>query len=300
MTDYLHSPGRRRIVLASGAVLLCPGALFAATAALPQQQLAALEHAAGGRLGVSAINARTGATVTHRADERFPMCSTFKAMLAAAVLARQASDATLLEKRIRYQQTELVTYSPITEKHLADGMTVAELCAATVQYSDNSAANFLMKLLGGPQAVTAFARSIGNQVFQLERWETELNSAIPGEVRDTTSPAAMTHSLQQLLLGEALPAPQRQQLESWMLGNTTGDKRIRAGVPDGQGQSQRWRVADKTGSGAYGTVNDIGVAWSPDGMPLVIAIYYTREVKNAPTNQDIITAATRIVAAALA
>jgi len=294
MTDYLHSPVRRRIVLASGAVLLCPGALLAATPASPQQQLAALEHAAGGRLGVSAINARTGATVTHRADERFPMCSTFKAMLAAAVLARQASDATVLEKRIRYQQTELVTYSPITEKHLADGMTVAELCAATVQYSDNSAANFLMKLLGGPQAVTAFARSIGNQVFQLERWETELNSAIPGEVRDTSSPAAMTHSLQQLLLGEALPAPQRQQLESWMRGNTTGDQRIRAGLPAG------WSAADKTGSGAYGTVNDIGVAWSPDGTPLVIAVYYTREVKNAPTNQDIITAATRIVATALA
>lgn len=294
MPEYLHSPVRRRIVLASAAVLLCPGALFAATSSSPQQQLAALEQAAGGRLGVSARNARTGATVTHRADERFPMCSTFKAMLAAAVLARQASDATLLAQRISYQKNELVTYSPITEKHLADGMTVAELCAATVQYSDNSAANFLMKLLGGPQAVTAFARSIGNDVFQLERWETELNSAIPGEVRDTTSPAAMTHSLQQLLLGNSLPSPQRQQLESWMRGNTTGDQRIRAGLPAG------WSAADKTGSGAYGTVNDIGVAWSPDGTPLVIAIYYTREVKNAPTNQDIITAATRIVAAALA
>lgn len=294
MPDYLHSPVRRRIVLAGGAVLLCPGALFAATSSSPQQQLAALEQAAGGRLGISAVNARTGATVAHRADERFPMCSTFKAMLAAAILARQAGDATLLAQRISYQKSELVTYSPITEKHLADGMTVAELCAATVQYSDNSAANFLMKLLGGPQAVTAFARSIGNDVFQLERWETELNSAIPGEVRDTTSPAAMRHSLQQLLLGNSLPSPQRQQLESWMRGNTTGDQRIRAGLPAG------WSAADKTGSGAYGTVNDIGVAWSPDGTPLVIAVYYTREVKNAPTNQDIITAATRIVTAALA
>lgn len=293
MTDYLHSPLRRRIVLASGAVLLCPGTLFAATSS-PQQQLAALEQAAGGRLGVSAINARTGERLAHRADERFPMCSTFKAMLAAAVLARQASDALLLEKRVSYRQSELVTYSPITEKHLADGMTVAELCAATLQYSDNSAANFLMKLLGGPQAVTAFARSIGNQVFQLERWETELNSAIPGEVRDTTNPASMTHSLQQLLLGEALPAPQRQQLENWMRGNTTGDLRIRAGLPAG------WSAADKTGSGAYGTVNDIGVAWAPDGTPLVIAVYYTREVAKAPTNQDIITAATRIAVAALA
>ena len=173
-------------------------------------------------------------------------------------------------------------------------MSVADLCAATLQYSDNSAANFLMTILGGPQAVTAFAHSIGNTVFRLERWETELNSAIPGDVRDTASPASMAHSLQQLLLGNSLPAPQRQQLDSWMRGNTTGDKRIRAGVPAG------WQVADKTGSGAYGSVNDIGVAYPPGGAPLLIAVYYTREQKNADTNQDIITAATRIVTAALA
>ena len=294
MTTNLCSPARRRYMLATGAILLCPTSmLFAATTGTAQQQLAALEQAAGGRLGVSAVNVRTGASLSHRADERFPMCSTFKAMLAAAVLARQAGTAGLLAQRIRYQQSELVTYSPVTEKHLADGMTVAELCAATLQYSDNSAANFLMKLLGGPQAVTAFARSIGNEVFQLERWETELNSAIPGEVRDTTSAASMAHSMQQLLLGDSLPAAQRQQLVTWMRGNTTGDQRIRAGLPAG------WSAADKTGSGAYGTVNDIGVAWSPDGTPLAIAVYYTREVAKAPTNQDIITAATRIAVAAL-
>ncbi|MDC8759387.1 class A beta-lactamase [Janthinobacterium sp. hw3] len=290
---------RRHYLIAAGTALLCPSPLlFAAPAATSiaaaETQLAALELAAGGRLGVSAWRTDGGARIAHRADERFPMCSTFKAVLAAAVLARSASESGLLEKRIRYSAKELVTYSPLTEKQLQDGMSVAELCAAALQYSDNSAANFLMKILGGPQAVTAYMRSIGNTVFQLERWETELNTAIPGEVRDTASPASMAHSLQQLLLENALPAPQRQQLETWMRGNTTGDKRIRAGVPAG------WSVADKTGSGAYGTVNDIGVAYPPSGAPLVIAVYYTREQKNAPTNQDIITAATRIVAAALA
>ena len=290
---------RRHLVILAGAALLCPSALLhaapAATAADAQAQLAALEQAAGGRLGVSALHVGSGARIAYRADERFPMCSTFKAMLAAAVLARSTSDAHLLDKRVRYQANELVTYSPVTEKHLSDGMTVAELCAATLQYSDNSAANFLMKILGGPQAVTAYARSIGNEVFQLERWETELNSAIPGEVRDTTSPAATVHSLQHLLLGTSLPAQQRQQLDTWMRGNTTGDQRIRAGVPAG------WSVADKTGSGAHGSVNDIGVAWPPAGAgsPLVVAVYYTREVKGATINQDIVTAATRIVVAAL-
>ncbi|PKB23959.1 class A beta-lactamase [Janthinobacterium sp. 64] len=288
---------RRHLLLAGGAAMLCPAPLlFAAPAtslAAGHTQLAALEQAAGGRLGVAAWRQGSELRVAYRADERFPLASTFKAMLAAAVLARSVSQPGLLDQHVRYEKKELVTYSPITEKHLADGMTVADLCAATLQYSDNSAANFLMTLLGGPQAVTAFARSIGNTMFQLERWETELNSAIPGEVRDTASPASMAHSLQQVLLGNSLPAAQRQQLDAWMRGNTTGDKRIRAGVPAG------WKVADKTGSGAYGSVNDIGVAYPPSGAPLVIAVYYTREQKKADTNQDIITAATRIVTAAL-
>ncbi|PJJ21578.1 beta-lactamase class A [Janthinobacterium sp. OK676] len=296
MTESLNHV-RRNLVLAGGAALLCPAPLlFAAPAtsiATAQMQLAALEQAAGGRLGVAAWRHGGELRVAYRADERFPLASTFKAMLAGAVLARSVSQPGLLDQHVRYEKKELVTYSPITEKHLADGMSVADLCAATLQYSDNSAANFLMKLLGGPQAVTAFARSIGNTVFQLERWETELNSAIPGEVRDTASPASMAHSLQQLLLENSLPAQQRQQLDTWMRGNTTGDKRIRAGVPAG------WQVADKTGSGAYGSVNDIGVAYPASGAPLVIAVYYTREQKKADTNQDIITAATRIVTAAL-
>ncbi|MGK5006950.1 class A beta-lactamase [Janthinobacterium sp. LB2P70] len=296
MTESLNHV-RRNLLLAGGATLLCPAPLlFAApttSIATAQTQLAALEQAAGGRLGVAAWRQGSELRVAYRADERFPLASTFKAMLAGAVLARSVSQPGLLDQHVRYEKKELVTYSPITEKHLADGMSVADLCAATLQYSDNSAANFLMTLLGGPQAVTAFARSIGNTVFQLERWETELNSAIPGEVRDTASPASMAHSLQQLLLGNSLPAPQRQQLDTWMRGNTTGDKRIRAGVPAG------WQVADKTGSGAYGSVNDIGVAYPASGAPLVIAVYYTREQKKADTNQDIITAATRIVTAAL-
>lgn len=297
MTDS-PNPVRRHLLLAGGAALLCPAPpLFAAPAVSPANaaaQLAALEQAAGGRLGVAAWRQDSELRIAYRADERFPLCSTFKAMLAAAVLARSTSDKDMLGKRVRYAAKELVTYSPITEKHVADGMSVAELCAATLQYSDNSAANFLMKILGGPQAVTAYARSIGNTMFQLERWETELNSAIPGEVRDTASPASMAHSLQHLLLGNSLPAPQRQQLDAWMRGNTTGDKRIRAGVPAG------WQVADKTGSGAYGSVNDIGVTYPASGAPLVIAVYYTREQKNADTNQDITAAATRIVMAALA
>ena len=238
----------------------------------PTAQLTLLEKESGGRLGVAALNTGDGRQLLHRADERFPVCSTFKMMLSAAVLAR---DPALLKKRIPYEKSDLVPHAPITSKHVGEGMTVAELCEATLQYSDNPAANLLMKQLGGPAAVTAYARSIGDSEFRLERWETELNTAIPGDPRDTTTPEAMARSLQKLVLGDALPPTQRKQLKDWMLGNTTGATRIRAGVPAG------WPVADKTGAGDYGTVNDIAVIWPPGKAPIVLAVYLTQ-----PGNDD--------------
>jgi beta-lactamase class A len=201
------SPTRRTVLLSLAAVPFAP-ASFAADSA--PGQLAALEKSAGGRLGVAVLDTGSGRQVLHRAGERFAFCSTFKAMLAAAILARSEKEPGLLERRIRYAKADLVTYSPETEKHVDDGMTVAELCKAAVQLSDNSAGNFLIKALGGPQAVTAYARSIGDTEFRLDRWETELNTAIPGDPRDTTTPAAMMRSVQRLVLDDALGAPQRK------------------------------------------------------------------------------------------
>ncbi|KQV91483.1 class A beta-lactamase [Massilia sp. Root351] len=255
---------------------------------------AALEKDLGGRLGVCAINLANGRQVGHRTGERFPVCSTFKAMLAGAILQRSASDATLLNRRIGYTRQDLVPHAPITEKNLAQGMTVAELCAATVQYSDNPAANLLMKVLGGPEAVTAFARSIGDTAFRLDRWETELNSAIPGDPRDTTTPLAMMRSLQALVVGDALPAPQRQQLKDWLVGNTTGGKLIRAGTPAG------WTVGDKTGGGAYGARNDVAVIWPPGQAPIVIAVYTAHNKEDAGYREDIIAGAASAAIALLA
>lgn len=250
----------------------------AATLLWPVGQLARLEAESGGRLGVAAFNTGDGRQLMHRADERFPFCSTFKMMASAAVLAREPA---LLKKRIPIDKSDLVAYSPITGKHLADGMTMAELCEAAIQYSDNTAANLLMTQIGGPAAVTAFARSIGDTEFRLERWETELNTAVPGDPRDTTTPGAMARSLQKLVLGDALPPPQRKQLKDWLLGNTTGATRIRAGVPAG------WPVADKTGSGDYGTVNDIAVLWPPGRAPIVLAVYLTQPGKDDKIRPEI-------------
>ncbi|RQS33519.1 PenA family class A beta-lactamase [Burkholderia sp. Bp8992] len=252
--------------------------------------LADLERDAGGRLGVYAIDTARGRVVEHRSGERFPFCSTFKAMLSAAVLAQSVDRPGLLQQHVTYTQADLVNYSPVSGKHVGTGMTVAALCEAAIQYSDNSAANLLMKLIGGPSAVTAFARSIGDDAFRLDRWETELNTALPGDPRDTTTPAAMAASMRVLTLGEALPAAQRAQLVTWLRGNKVGDKRIRAGVPAG------WTVGDKTGTGDYGTTNDAGVIWPASGAPIVLVVYYTQAQADARAKDDVIASVARIVA----
>jgi beta-lactamase class A len=236
----------------------------------------------------------SGARIQHRPHERFPLCSTFKLMLAAAVLESSTKDSGLLSRNISYGKSDLVAYSPITEKHVATGMTVAAMCAATVQYSDNTAANLLLKVLGGPPAVTAFARGIGDQTFRLDRTEPELNTSIPGDPRDTSTPAAMADSVQRLALGDALGTAQRDQLQTWLLGNTTSTERFLAGVPAG------WKVGDKTGSGSYGSTNDVGVLWPPAGAPIVLSVYLTFPQKDAKGRNDVIASATRIAVAALA
>lgn len=297
MNELTPSPARRKLLLAAAAAPLlsaCASTLGGSRTAAAQARLAALESASGGRLGVAAVNLGDQAQLGHRQDERFPLCSTFKVLAAGAILRRSQQDDSLLQRRILYAQGDLVTYSPITGKHLADGLTIAELCAAALQYSDNTAANLLLKVLGGPAAVTAFARSLGDRETRLDRWETELNSAIPGDPRDTGTPAAMMRNLRQLALGDALALPQREQLQDWLRGNTTGAARIRAGVPHG------WQVGDKTGTGSYGSTNDIAVLWPPARPPIVLATYYTQKQQDADYRSDVLASAARIVVEAFA
>ena len=294
----MTSPVQRRTLLLAASVLPLAGACTAwsgtGSRSSAEAQLAELERTSGGRLGVVGFNTGSGARLQHRAHERFPLCSTFKLMLAAAVLERSTRDGSLLSRNLSYGRSDLIDHSPITEKHVATGMTVAAMCAATIQYSDNAAANLLLKELGGPAAVTAFARGIGDQTFRLDRTEPELNTSIPGDPRDTTTPAAMSDSIQRLVLGDALGAAQRDQLKTWLLGNTTNTERFLAGVPAG------WKVGDKTGAGSYGTTNDVGVLWPPAGAPIVLSVYLTFPRKDAKGRNDVVASATRIAAAALA
>lgn len=286
---------RQALAWAAAAPLLLMRPALAATGAASSTggktrdaEFIRLEQTHDRRLGLYAIDTGSGREVAYRADERFPFCSTFKAVLAGAVLARDARQPGLLDRRISYTKQDLVSYSPITEKHAGDSMRVADLCAATLQYSDNTAANLLLHLLGGPPALTAFAHSAGNLGFRLDRYETALNTAIPGDLRDTSTPRDMGRLLRNLMLGDALPAPARARLADWMLGNKTGDRRIRAAAPAG------WKVADKTGTGDYASASDIAVIWPTGRQPIVLAIYTTARDKRTRADEDLIAAAARL------
>lgn len=242
----------------------------------PLRLLARLEARDGGRLGVSVLDTGSGWALAHRADERFPMCSTFKWVAAAAVLSRVERGQDLLDRRIRYGAADLVSYSPVTQPQVAQGMTLGNLCKAAVVWSDNTAANLLLSTLGGPPGITAFARSHGDDQTRLDRIEPALNEAEPGDPRDTTTPQAMLQLLRRVVLDDGLAAPQRDQLASWLRGCRTGDTRLRAGFPPD------WVVGNKTGAGAHGTNNDVAVIWPPRGAPIVVAAYLT----NSPSTRD--------------
>ena len=254
-----------------------------------QQKLAELEKSTGGRLGVAMIDTASNTQTLYRADERFAMCSTSKVMAASGILKASETDKNLLNKHVDIKKSDLVNYNPITEKHLDSGMTLGELGAAAIQYSDNVAMNKLIAQLGGPAKVTQFARSLGDETFRLDRTEPSLNTAIPGDKRDTTSPLAMAESLRKLTLGNALAEPQRAQLVQWLKGNTTGAASIRAGLP------ATWQVGDKTGSGDYGTTNDIAVIWPDNHAPLILVTYFTQPQQDAKARKDVLAAAAKIV-----
>jgi len=289
--------------LAGIVLFAAAGCSASAHAAFDQQslnnQFEKLERQSGGRLGLAVIDTSDSAQYSWRGNERFPLCSTSKVMAVAAILKKSEglkknkNADTLLNKKIHISQHDMVNYNPVTMKHINSAMSLAELSAAALQYSDNAAMNKLLAYLGGPQYATQFARTLGDTMFRLDRNEPGLNTAIPGDPRDTTTPSAMAASLNRLILGSALKDDQKATLTAWMKGNTTGAASIKAGLP------ADWIVADKTGSGDYGTTNDIAVIWPKNHAPLVLTTYFTQHDKSAAARKDVLASAARVIADAV-
>lgn len=234
-----------------------------------RRDVLALEGEGRGRLGLAVLDTGTGARFAHRADERFPLCSTFKLPLAAAVLRRVDLGRERLDRRVAVSARDIVAHSPFTETRVGGSAAVAELCRATMTESDNAAANLLLPAVGGPPGLTRFMRGLDGGVSRLDRIEPALNEARPGDPRDTTTPAAMLRILERLAFGAVLAPASRDRLVGWMLANRTGGKRLRAGLPPD------WRVGDKTGAGENGSDNDVAILWPPRRKPILVAAYMT-------------------------
>lgn len=281
----------KNALLGATALVLRPQLAAAAGSDLAQVRLAALQRRYGGRLGVAILDTGNGHRVAQRGDERFLMCSTFKVLAVAAVLARIDAGGERLDRRIVFGPDVLLDYAPVTRRHVGGtGMTVAALCEAAITLSDNTAANLLLASLGGPAAVTRFMRSLGDPVTRLDRTEPELNRGSPGDVRDTTTPNAMLDSLQRLLLGHALADASRARLIGWLRACTTGIDKLRAAIPGG------WQAGDKTGSGAHGESNDVAIFWPLQRKPILVTAYYAGSSAHSRQRSAVLAEVGRIAA----
>ena len=256
------------------------------------ERLSGIEQRVGGRLGVATLDTATGRHFEYRATERFPICSTFKFLAAAAVLGQCDQKKQRLDRLVSYGQADLLEYAPVTRQHLAEGgMPLGELCAAAIAYSDNTAGNLLLQTIGGPGELTRYLRSLGDETTRLDRNEPSLNTAIKGDVRDTTTPASMLHDMERLLIRDALSTGAKQQLETWLLANTTGAKRLRAGLPN------NWRIGDKTGTGENGATNDIAIVWPPDRAPILVTAFLVESTVSSADREAAIADVARLIAA---
>jgi len=280
----------RRAALAGAALASAAPAL----AADPwRSRLTAIEQRLGGRLGVLALDTGNNRRIAHREDERFPMCSAFKWLLAAAVLARADAGRERLDRVIGYGPSDLFSYAPVARANVAlGGLSVRELCAAAVEVSDNTAANLLLASLGGPAGLTRWLRSIGDPSTRLDRPELALNSSIPGDPRDTTTPEAMVGDMRRVLLGTVLSPASRQLVLDWLVGCRTGLQRLRAGLP------RDWRVGDKTGTsgGRWLSCNDLAIAWPPGRAPILIFAFSTAGPAGTETREAALAEVGRLVA----
>jgi len=261
-------PSRRSLLI--GASLALASSRLPAVEADPQTRLREIEGNVGGRLGVAALDMESDRRIDYRSANLFPMCSTFKLLLAGAVLAKVDKGSEQLDRAIPLTQADMQDYAPLAKVLLPKGrMTVAEALAGALIDSDNTAANLLLSSIGGPGALTLFARTLGDKSTHLDRIEPFLNEATPGDARDTTTPAAMLNDLGVLLMQNALSEPSRALLADSMVKCHTGVNKLRAGLP------KEWRVGDKTGMGEHGSTCDVAIAWPPGRKPLLIAAYLT-------------------------
>lgn len=222
------------------------------------------------RAGAAVLNTQTETLWSFNGSLRFPMMSTFKTLACANLLYNADSGKKDLNSKVAIEKNSIVEWSPVTEKKAGMEFTLEEACSAAMIMSDNTAANIVLENTGGPEALTFFMRSIGDQYTRLDRTEPELNEAAQGDIRDTTTPEQMVKTLNMLLFGNILSDESKRKLKDWMIKNKVADSLLRSVLPPG------WYIADRSGSGGNGSRGITAVVWSDSRPPLIISIYITR------------------------
>jgi beta-lactamase class A len=289
--DIAMNKFHRREFILAGLGLAVTG--LPARAGETDARLKALEARLGGRAGLMVLDTGSGQQLTWRADERFAMCSSFKWLLATAVLAKTEQGALTLKQVISYSEKDLagLGVAPITRAHVKEGaLSVETLCAAAVEESDNGAANLLLKQVGGPKGLTRYLRRIGDDTTRLDRNEPTLNENRPGDPRDTTTPSAMVKTMRKVLMGDALKPQSRDLLLDWLRNCKTGAKRLRAGLP------ADWQEGDKTGTGSRGATVDDAIIWPPKRAPILAAAYLSDSSKSVEEREAAMAEMGRLIA----
>ena len=196
--------------------------------------------------------------------------STFKTLACAKLLADVEKELQSFDTSAVITKNAIITWSPVTEKLIGENISLKQACSATMIMSDNTAANIVLTGINGPEALTKFMRSIGDKVTRLDRIEPDLNEALDGDKRDTTTPNAIVKSLHSLLFGDVLSEPSKIQLKQWMIDNKVTGSLLRSVLPE------NWSIADRSGAGGYGSRGITAVVWSKMRSPIIISIYLTQ------------------------
>ena len=239
-----------------------------------------LEIAAKANIGVYAVDTDSGKIINYNPSKRFAYCSTHKVFTVAEILHRYSPEQ--LQEVIHYKEDDILSYAPVTKEHVDTGMTLFDICEAAVRLSDNTAANLIIAKLGGIKNFKLALRELGDDITNPVRLEPEMNEFIPGDDSDTSTPKQMALNLQKYILGDVLNEEQKQILINWMTDNTITDNLIKASVPD------NCKVIDKSGSGTYGTRNDIAIIYPESGKPIIMAIMTNRKMKYAIPDDKLI------------
>ncbi|TMX39335.1 CARB/PSE/RTG family carbenicillin-hydrolyzing class A beta-lactamase [Vibrio rotiferianus] len=258
-------------------------------AAKLNEDLAAIEQHIGGRIGVSVWDTQNDEHWDYRGDERFPMMSTFKTLACATMLKDMDSEKLDKNATAKVEERNMVVWSPVMDRMAGQTTRIEHACEAAMLMSDNTAANIVLRSIGGPHGVTRFLRSIGDKATRLDRFEPRLNEAKPGDKQDTTTPNAMINTLHTLLEGDALSYESRIQLKIWMQDNKVSDSLMRSVLPKG------WSIADRSGAGGFGSRGITAMIWKENHKPIYISIYITETDLSLQARDQVIAQVSQLI-----